>query len=298
MTKKQGTILRNTLKIFFEYFMLTFSSVLMACSYHLFLVPHKIVAGGAGGIAILISYIWNKPVGMMILLINIPLIIWGLSVFGKKFGFRTIYTIFVVSILTDSLDAWGKIKPVTDEILLATIYGAVLMGIGLGLAFKYRATTGGSDIIAQIMTKYTNTTPGMGIILIDFFIIAVSAYVFKNIDHALYGLMALFISSKLLDTILDGLSSFNKAAYIISDNYMLLKGEIMAELGRGGTLLNVSGFYGNDQKKMIFCVVNRREISQLVEIVKFLDPDAFMVITDAYKVLGLGFTDWKHVETD
>ena len=278
--------------------MLTFASVLMACSYHLFLIPHKIVAGGAGGIAILINYIWNKPVGMMILLINIPLILWGLSVFGKKFGFRTIYTILIVSILTDSLAAWGNIKPVTGEILLATIYGAVLMGTGLGIAFKYRATTGGSDIIAQIMTKYTNTTPGMGIIFIDFFIIAVSAYVFKNVDHALYGLMALFISSKLLDTILDGLSSFNKAAYIISDNYMLLKGEIMSELGRGGTLMDANGFYGNSQKKMIFCVVNRREISQLTELVKFLDPDAFMVITDAYKVLGQGFTDWKYVETE
>ena len=283
-------------KIIWDFFMITLGAAFMALSYDLFLVPHKIVAGGAAGLALIFHYLFKLPVGTMIFVINIPLLVWGLREFGKKFGFRTIYAVFMTSVLTDFFQATWHLKAATQNTILASIYGAVLLGVGLGLAFRHQATTGGSDIVAQILAKHTNATPGMGIMIVDFFIIALAGITFRQVDLALLGFTTLYISGRILDVILEG-PSYNKAAYIISDNYELIRGEVVLGMDRGGTMWVGKGFYKGTERTILFCVVSRKELAQLREIVKALDPKAFMVVTDAKEVLGHGFTPWSKVES-
>jgi len=281
-------------KVIWDFFMITVGCALMALSYDLFLVPHKIAPGGAAGIGTILHYLFKLPVGVVIFAVNIPLFIWGMLEFGKKFGFRTIYAVFVTSFLTDFLQAMFHFKAATQNAILAAVYGAILLGIGLGLAFRHQATTGGSDIIAQIIAKYTNATPGIGIIMVDFFIIVLAGLTFRSVDLALYGLITLYISSRILDVILEGWS-YNKAAYIISDSHQLIRGEVVLEMNRGGTMWVGKGFYKGTERTILFCVVSRRELVQLREIVSLLDPKAFMVVTDVKEVLGHGFTPWSKV---
>jgi uncharacterized membrane-anchored protein YitT (DUF2179 family) len=281
-------------RVIYDFFMITVGCGLMALSYDLFLVPHKIAPGGAAGLGTIMHYLFKLPVGVVIFVVNIPLFVWGLLEFGKKFGFRTIYAVFVTSFLTDFLQAMFHFKAATQNTILAALYGAILLGMGLGLAFRHQATTGGSDIVAQIIAKYSNATPGIGIIMVDFFIIGLAGITFRSVDLALYGFITLYVSSRILDVILEGWS-YNKAAYIISDNYELIRGEVVLGLNRGGTMWTGKGFYKGTERTILFCVVNRRELAQLREIVKMLDPKAFMVVTDAKEVLGHGFTPWSKV---
>ncbi|MBI5805645.1 YitT family protein [candidate division TA06 bacterium] len=281
-------------KVIWDFFMITVGCALMALSYDLFLVPHKIAPGGAAGISTILHYLFKLPVGVVIFAVNIPLFIWGMLEFGKKFGFRTIYAVFVTSFLTDFLQAVFHFKAATQNAILAAVYGAILLGIGLGLAFRHQATTGGSDIVAQIISKYSNATPGIGIIMVDFFIIVLAGLTFRSVDLALYGLITLYISSRILDVILEGWS-YNKAAYIISDQHQLIRGEVVLEMNRGGTMWVGKGFYKGTERTILFCVVSRRELVQLKEIVSLLDPKAFMVVTDVKEVLGHGFTSWSKV---
>jgi len=281
-------------KLIWDFFMITLGAACMALSYDLFLVPHKIAPGGAAGVATILHYLFKLPVGTMIFVVNIPLFAWGLKEFGKKFGFRTIYAVFMTSFLTDLLQAEFHLKAATNNTILAAVYGAVLLGVGLGLAFRHQATTGGSDIVAQIIAKYTNATPGMGIMLVDFVIIALAGLTFGKVDLALYGFITLYISTHILDVMLEGWS-YNKAAYIISDHWELIRGEVVLGLDRGGTMWAGQGFYKGAEKTILFCVVSRRELAQLREAVKLLDPKAFMVVSDAKEVLGYGFKPWSKV---
>lgn len=284
-------------KVAFDYAMITLGGACMALAYDLFLVPHKIAPGGAAGLATILHYMFRLPVGMTIFAINIPLLIWGVAEFGKRFGLRTIYAVFITSLLTDLLPAVLHLQAATKNTILAAIYGAVLLGVGLGLAFRHQATTGGSDIVAQIIAKYTNASPGMGIMVVDFFVIALAGLSFKKVDLALYGLMTLYISGRILDVILEGWH-YNKAAYIISDQWRQIRAEVVEGMGRGGTLWAGRGFYQGAERTVLFCVVSRRELSTLRETVRMLDPKAFMVVTDAKEVLGLGFTPWSKVAKD
>lgn len=281
-------------KVIWDFFMITIGCAMMALSYDLFLVPHKIAPGGAAGISTILHYLFKLPVGVVIFAVNIPLFIWGILEFGKKFGFRTIYAVFITAFLTDFLQAMFHFKAATQNAILAAVYGAILLGIGLGLAFRHQATTGGSDIVAQIISKYSNATPGIGIIMVDFFIIVLAGLTFRSVDLALYGLITLYISSRILDVILEGWS-YNKAAYIISDHHQLIRGEVVLEMNRGGTMWTGKGFYKGAERTILFCVVSRRELVQLREIVSLLDPKAFMVVTDVKEVLGHGFKPWSKV---
>jgi len=284
-------------KVIWDFFMITLGAAFMALSYDLFLVPHKIAPGGAAGLATIFHYLFHLPVGTMIFVINIPLFVWGVWEFGKNFGMRTIYAVFVSSLLTDFFAAALHLKAATANPLLAALYGAVLLGLGLGIVFRHQATTGGSDIVAQIISKYSNATPGMGIMVVDFVIIGLAGVSFQKVDLALYGFLTLYVSSRILDMVLEGWS-YNKAAYIISDNWELIRGEVVLGLNRGGTMWAGRGFYRGAERTILFCVVSRRELSQLREAVKLLDPKAFMVVTDAKEVLGHGFTPWSSVSKE
>ncbi|MBN2280148.1 MAG: YitT family protein [Candidatus Marinimicrobia bacterium] len=275
-------------EILLEYVLITIGSVIMSSSLVLFLGPAKIAPGGVSGLAVIIYNIFNIPMGITMLVLNIPLFLIGLKLLGPKFGPRTFYSFTIVSLATDFMDKYLKLKPATDDPLLAAIFGGVVIGMGLGIVFRNKGTTGGSDIVGQVINKYSNMSVGTGIMIIDFFIISISGAAFRNINLALYGFIGLFFSTRVIDIMLDGFD-YARAFYIISDKYEEMIDVINKKMDRGGTLLHGKGIYTGQDRKVLFAVVTRREVSKLRELVKDIDPKAFVIISNIHEVLGNGF---------
>ena len=264
-------------------------AIVMSASLALFLVPHKIAPGGVSGLSTVLHHLLHVPVGVTMLAFNIPLFLLGIKFLGKMFGLRTLVGTILLSLITDFMIIYMKLPSVTESKALAALYGGVLMGVGLGLIFKSKGSTGGTDILAQVFSKYTNITTGIWIIIIDFFIISFSAAAFRDMDLALYAFIALYISSKLVDIILEGMN-YAKMAYIISmDKSTEIAKAIMKQMHRGGTAIHTHGLYTDKERDMIMCVVTRKEVAELEDIVKKIDPNAFIIISEVHEVLGYGF---------
>ena len=281
-------IKNNWKEIIFEYFMIAIGSIIMSISLVLFLGPAKIAPGGASGLAIIVYNILDIPMGITMLILNIPLFLFGLKILGPKFGPRTFFSFTIVSIATDIMDKYMNLKPATEEPLLAAIFGGVVIGMGLGIVFRHKGTTGGSDIVGQVINKYSNMSVGTGIMIIDFFIISISGVVFQNINLALYGFIGLFFASRVIDIMIDGFD-YARAFYIISDKHEEMIEIINKKMDRGGTLLNGRGIYTGEDRKVLFAVVTRREVAMLRSMVKEIDPKAFVIISNIHEVLGNGF---------
>ena len=273
---------------FFEYIVITLGSVIMAFSLVAFLGPAKIAPGGVSGLAIILYNIFNIPMGISMLVFNIPLFMLGLKLLGRKFGPRTFYSFTVLSLATDLFDKYLNIKAATDEPLLAAIFGGVIMGAGLGIVFRYKGTTGGSDIVGQVINKYSNMSVGTGIMIIDFFIITISGIAFKDINLALYGFISLFVGAKVIDIMIDGID-YARAFYIISEQYEEIIEVINKKMDRGGTIFHGQGIYTGEKREVLFAVVTRKEVAKLRELVKDIDPKAFVIISNIHEVLGNGF---------
>lgn len=274
--------------IVWEYLLLTVGSVVMSSSLVLFLGPAKIVPGGVSGLAILIYNIFKIPMGITMLVLNIPVFIMGLKLLGAKFGPRTFFSFTVVSLATDFMDKYLQLKPATDDPFLAAVFGGVVIGAGLGIVFRAKGTTGGSDIVGQVINKYSNMSVGTGIMIIDFFIITISGLVFQNINLALYGFISLYITTRVIDIMIDGLD-YARAFYIISDKYEEIIELINKKMDRGGTMLHGEGIYTGADRKVIFAVVTRKEVAKLRQLVVTIDPNAFVIISNIHEVLGNGF---------
>lgn len=279
---------KNWKDIIITYTGINIGAMLLALSLELFLVPHKIAPGGVSGLSNIIYHTFGITVGISMLIFNIPLFILGIKFLGKAFGARTLFGMIFVSIYTDLFHFLIKNPNLTDNTLLAAIYGAVLMGLGLGIAFKFGGSTGGTDIVVQIAAKYSNISTGSIIIILDTFIISLAGIVFRSMDLVLYALLALYISSKLVDIVLDGLE-YAKSAHIISSKYDEVGEAIITKLSRGATSLYGKGLYTGNDRQVIYTVVTRKEIADLVHIVKSVDPDAFIIINNVHEVLGHGF---------
>jgi uncharacterized membrane-anchored protein YitT (DUF2179 family) len=284
----------------------------MALSMVWFLDPYKVSAGGVSGIAIVLRRAIGIPLGMTMLVLNIPLFLLGVKMLGRKFGVRTLYGFVMFSLLTDfiyeivyktllhrnnyllsdpsTVDVLGDLDP-----LLAAIFGGILLGFGLGLVFRGQGSTAGSDIVAQIAVKYRIATAGQTFMVFDFIVISVAAFFFENVAYALIGFVALYISSKTVDLVVEGLGNA-RGLFIISDRWKPIMKRIMAEMDRGVTLLHGEGGYTGKEKEVIFCVITRRSIYKVRQIVIEEDPSAFMVITDLHEVYGLGFKPHKDDE--
>ena len=278
----------NWKRIIFEYTMIAIGSVIMSCSLVLFLGPAKIAPGGVSGLAVIVYNIFNIPMGITMLVLNIPLFFIGLKLLGPKFGSRTFFSFTIVSIVTDIMDKYLKLKPATEEPLLAAIFGGVVIGMGLGIVFRNKGTTGGSDIVGQVINKYSNISVGTGIMIIDFFIISISGIAFQNINLALYGFIGLFFGTRVIDIMIDGFD-YARAFYIISDKHEEMITIINNKMDRGGTLLHGQGIYTGEDREVLFAVVTRREVATLREMVKDIDPKAFVIISNIHEVLGNGF---------
>ncbi len=271
-------------------------SFIMAAGYVYFISPYKIAPGGVYGIAIVLHHVFGFPTGITALIIDIPLTILGIKILGPRFGWKTILGFISLALFVDLLSYFqGDIPLVEGDALLSAIFGGVLIGVGLGLIFKSKATSGGSDIIAMILRKYTQLPVGKLIIYVDSVIVLVGLVAFKDWKIPLYSWIVIYIIGNVVDLIVEG-TNYDKSLFIISDKYEEIKNKILNDLQRGGTLLDGKGMYGNEDKKIIFTVVSRRELSILKDYIKEIDPNAFLTVINAHEILGQGFKSFQ--ETD
>lgn len=283
---------------FKNYFFIILGAFIMAAGYVFFITPYKIVPGGVFGISIVIHYVTKGlfsfapeglPVGTMGLLMNIPLTIIGIRILGPRFGVKTIAGFFITSAFIDMQTYfWGNKPLVEDDPLLAAIFGGVLIGFGLGLIFKSKATSGGSDIVAMIIRKYTNLPLGQLLIYVDSTIVLIGLLAFRDWRIPLYSWIVIFITGKVIDATMQGVN-YNKAMFIISDRYEEIRSKILDDLSRGATAIPIKGMYKGVERNMIFVNVTRREMVILQQYIKEVDKAAFLTVFDAYDIYGEGF---------
>ncbi|RKY56926.1 MAG: hypothetical protein DRP93_00275 [Candidatus Neomarinimicrobiota bacterium] len=274
----------------FDYVMIMIGSLIMAVGLMLFLVPNKVSAGGVSGISTILYHMFNWPVGISMLAMNVPLFIIGIRIFGRKFGMKTLWGIVWISVFSDLIDVVLKLPSLTTNPLFATVYGGLLLGRGLGIIMKGRGTTGGSDIIARILNKYFHFSLGISFMIIDTVIILSMGIIFKNVELILFCLISLAISSKVVDMFIEGLTS-ERAITIMSKNWEIISQRIMDEVNRGVTGLDSVGMHTNSEKKTLYCVVATRQIEHIRRIVKREDPFAFVTITNVSIMQGEGFRE-------
>ncbi len=269
-----------------KYLTILLGTLIVALSLDLFLVPADIAPGGLSGVAIILHHLANIPVGISILFLNIPIFLWSLRYFDTGFMFSSLFGMVSLSILTDML-AW--LKPVTGDILLSAVYGGALMGLGLGLVFQAGSTTGGTDIAAQILKKhFPSISVGRFVLLIDAFIVALAGLTFGRWEVILYSAAALYLCSYIIDLMVEGID-FAKVAYIISDRPKAISEEVSKTLERGTTALHAFSHYSGADKTVLLCVVKKYEINKLKKIIKSVDQNAFVILSDTREVLGNGF---------
>ena len=270
-----------------SYVIVTLACVLYALSFDWFYAPNDFTVGGFTGISQIINFfIPVLPVGVMIIVLNVPLFALGLKKFGFAFLVKSIYTMALSSVLIDVIAAIHEFAPMDP--LLACLYGGVTLGVASGLLFREEATTGGSELGAWIVRSHVERLSIGNICLgIDLTIILIYAAVFRSLNNALYGALALYITTKVLDLVVYGQNTA-KLAYIISDKYEEIMQEMIAR-DMGATLIHGKGGYTGADRPLLLCAVRNKEAVSIKRFIKELDPDAFFIVCDASEVLGEGF---------
>lgn len=278
-----------TKKWFLSYSLIILGSFILASGFVLFITPYKITPGGVYGISIMLHYLLGTPVGIMALAFDIPLTLIAVKILGPRFGFKTVLGFSLTAIFTDTLTYfWGYEPLVKGDALLSSIFGGVLLGLGIGLIFKAKATSGGSDIIAMILNKYTKLPLGQLMIYVDSVIVLFGLIVFKDWKIPLYSWIVIFITGKVIDIVIEGIS-YEKSLFIISDKHEEIREKIINNLNRGGTYIDGKGMYNMADRRIIFTVVSRRELTLLEEYIQVIDPKAFLTVLNANEILGEGF---------
>ena len=271
-----------------SYLQILIGSFLGAAAYPLFLTPNSIVPGGVTGVATILNHLFLWPVGTVSLLLNVPLFIIGYRAMGRIFVFRSLVATVVFSLLIDVL----PFSPMTQDPLLATLYGGVLLGAGLGLIMRGGATTGGTDMVARMVhRRLSYISTGAFLFAIDFLVVA-AAGVLIGTSEALYALISIFLSAKVMDAVIIGFSG-NKACYIISDKWERITERIIHEMDRGVTQLVSRGGYTGTERLTLLCVISRSEIIALKRILSEEDEKAFIIIVDAHETIGDGFAGFS-----
>jgi len=273
-------------RILIDLIYIVLGSILMTISVNSFLLPNQLSSGGFSGIATILYYFYSWPVGTVIFILNIPLFIWSFFKLGRIFIVKTIITIVIYSVLLNSNE--GRFI-LTHDKLLASIYGGACLGLGMSLNFIAGSSSGGTDILANIIKNGKNSFNLSELILIiDAVIILANVIIFKNIEIVLYSMLAIYISSKVIDIAFEGIY-FSKAIYIISDKSEEISKHIIKEIGRGVTGLDGRGMYTQKEKLVLLCVTNRRHIPKIKEIAKAIDKNCFIIIYNVREVYGEGF---------
>ena len=278
----------------FDYMKLIVGSALVAAAFQFFTFPNSIVSGGVTGIAQIIHLLTRIPVGVLSILINIPIFYLG---WRHRLGTRRLLlalcVMVLISVLIDLLALTGLV--VTDEPMLGAVYGGVLNGAGYGLIYTTGTTGGGTDIVARLLKlKFPWLPMGKLILIPDGVVLALTAIAFQRLETALYGAVALYVSSKVMDTVLYGMNA-SKVAYIISDDWKAVADAILA-YDRGVTILNAAGAYTGAEKHVLLVAFRQREIVEIKRRVHAIDPGAFLIVCDAHEVLGEGFREYQKEE--
>ncbi|WCK54169.1 YitT family protein [Aneurinibacillus sp. Ricciae_BoGa-3] len=267
-----------------QFILLTAGSFIVAVAFNLFLNPFHIASGGVSGISIIAgSKLGIRPAYTQWAL-NFLFIIIGFFTLGRQFGIKTLYGTFVLPLFVLMTEHWPTI---THEPLLAALYGGVGIGVGIGIVFRASASTGGTDLLAQIAHKYLGIGLGVAVLFIDGLIVLTAAFAFGP-EKALYALITLFITGKTIDAVQIGLG-YAKMAFIISDKRDEIRDAIYNEIHRGITRISAQGGYTEQDRPILMCVLNQNQIARLKNIVKRLDPDAFVIVSNTNEVLGRGF---------
>ena len=282
-TKEINIFLKKWTK---EILYLTVGCIIMAIGTSLFLLPNQLSTVGFAGISTIIYYLFNLPLGVTMLCLNIPLFIMAYVKVGKE---TTIKGIIGTVLLSFFIDIFDKIKPLTTDRLLACIYGGILVGIGTAIILKANASTGGTDMLSYIIRSYRSTyRPGNLIVIVDGIIVILNVIVFKQIEIGLYSAIAIYIMGKMIDVIFEGIY-FTKNMFIVSNKYKEIAEEIGKKLDRGTTGIYAKGMYTKEKKMMLWCVASRNEIAIIKDIAKRIDPASFVVISNAREAWGKGF---------
>jgi len=272
------------MKIIYDYLLLGLGSFIVAVTFNLFLNAFDIASGGVSGISIILQDLLGWRPAFSQWGVNILLIGLGFLLLGKQFGLKTIIGTLILPLFVFLTEDW---QTITSNPLLAALYGGVGVGLGIGLVFRANASTGGTDLIAQIIHKYTGLTLGIAVLLIDGLVVLSAAIVFGP-EKALYALIALFVTGKTVDVVQIGLG-VSKIGFIISEKQEQIREAILYDLDRGVTRLPGYGGYTDRERPVLMCVVSQREISRLKNVVREIDPKAFVIVADAHEVLGEGF---------
>ncbi len=272
---------KETLK---AYLLIVLGCVVGGAAYPMFLVPNNIAPGGLTGVATILNYLFGLPVGITSMLLNLPLFLIGYRAMGRVFVFRSLVATVLFSVCIDLI----RLPPLTDDVLLGSVYGAILLGVGLGLILRGGATTGGSDMIARMVHKrFPFITVGGFLFLVDCMVILAAAFT-MSANAALYALICIFISARAVDLVLAGFGS-SKACFIITNQAQRVSRRILDELERGVTSLAGTGMYSGEGRTVLISVVSQREVMLVKQIVRDEDQKAFMFITDTHETLGEGF---------
>jgi uncharacterized membrane-anchored protein YitT (DUF2179 family) len=282
--KKRGSTYNPGAERALEYLFVLVGSGIVAVAFNVFLLPNRIASGGVSGISTILDALVGWEPAYVQWAFNIPLFIAGLIFLGRQFGAKTLAgTIFLpfVVFLTSRAEPW------THDPLLGALFGGIGVGLGLGIVFRGKASTGGTDLAAQIINKYTGLTLGTCVAIIDGLIVLSAAVIF-DIERGLYALIALYVTTKTIDLIQVGFSR-SKMAMIITDNQAAVREGILNKIDRGVTKLSAYGGYTDHERPILMCVVDQTEFTKLKQLVKTIDPQAFIIVMDASEVLGEGF---------
>lgn len=261
---------------------------IVSMSINSLIIPNHIADGGLTGIAIILHYLFNWPVSWAVFLLNLPLFILGLRMVGRNF---LIFSIVGVGVLSATLSLTSNIPILTHDTLLAAISGGVLSGIGMGIIFRSRGSLGGTDILAVLFARTTPFSVGQILLGIDAVIFLGVAILFRP-EMAMYAMIYMFIATRVVDLVQEGLSH-SKSVMVITTHPQQIAEEVMAKLERGVTLFHATGAFSGEAKQVVYCVINRTELSQIKEIVHKLDPLAFVAVSEVPEVVGEGFSSWK-----
>ena len=284
--------MKHTLSYYVKsYAVITLGSILYALAYNIFYAPNLVAMGGLTGLGqVLNALIPVLPVGTTVFVMNVPLFFLGWKFIGGHLLVSSLYAMTFSSFAIDVMDMIYQFPPM--DTMLAAIFGGALLGAGIGLVFSKGATTGGTDLIARLLKlKFAWLPMGTLVLIPDFIVIVLAAVAFGKVESALYGLVSLFITSKVMDMVLYGMDS-SKVAYIISDACKEITDAVMA-MDRGATILHGEGAYSGDEKKVLMVAFKQKEIVPLKEKVNEIDPHAFLIVCDAHDVLGEGFRTYS-----
>ena len=279
---------RSALWPWIRMFSLTvLGSAIFSLGFDLFMQPHQINIGGVSGVAMLLTTLVGRgSVGLFSLMINIPLFLLGGHHLGKKFFFGSLVGALACSVF---LDLFALLPIPQTDVMLAALYGGILSGVGIGLVFLGGASTGGTDIVAKLLRRRFRTLPlGRLMLVVDLVVITLTGVVYHDISKALYSAVPLYVFSVVMDGLIYGLD-YSTVALIISDEFSAMTAAIEEKLDRGVTILDGQGGYSGERKQVLLCAIRRRQVPQLKDLVREIDPAAFVILQEAHQVLGEGF---------